>query len=156
MAALSTRASTLSVSAPIAASYCRTTKASHRRCALEDSVFADVTLNVYVLEQLPSSRAHYDELRRLNEASWLRALHLKLSDADGRAMSLHPRSFRAKCASVGLPPRARSTATPTSKRSSWAAIIQWRVRAVVARRLLVQRQVQTTSAGKDNLRPIHR
>lgn len=61
---------------------------SFRTLFTDDELIVDVTLNVYFLEQLPSSKAHYDELRRLNASSWLEAVKLTLATADGRKTAL--------------------------------------------------------------------
>jgi hypothetical protein len=47
-----------------------------------------VVLNVYVLEQLPSTHAHYAELQKLTKDTWLKTLEWSLVTVDGREIAL--------------------------------------------------------------------
>jgi hypothetical protein len=54
----------------------------------EEPLLADVVLNVYVVEQLPSTRAHHAELQKLTQEGWLDSLKWSLVTADGREIAL--------------------------------------------------------------------
>jgi hypothetical protein len=54
----------------------------------DEQLFADITLNVYVLDQLPSTRAHYDDLRKLTDRNWLEAVSWSLVTTDGAEVAL--------------------------------------------------------------------
>jgi len=67
------------------------TKQLLRVVFVDAELIVDASLDVYVLEQLPSTRAHYAELRQLDERNWLDAVSWILTYADGREATLpHP------------------------------------------------------------------
>lgn len=58
---------------------------------VDEELLANVTLDVYVLKQLPSTRAHHAELQKLNELTWLDAVAWSLTTTDGQQVALpHP------------------------------------------------------------------
>lgn len=66
-------------------------KRQHFRVLFADEeLVTTITLNVFVLEQLPSSRAHQAELEALQEDTWLEAVDWHLKTADGRPIALPP------------------------------------------------------------------
>lgn len=64
------------------------TKRQLRVLFADEPLLADVTLNVYVLDQLPSTRAHYDDLRMLTGRDWFDALSWSLERSDGSEVDL--------------------------------------------------------------------
>lgn len=73
----------------------------------EDELVADITLNVYVLEQFPSSKAHDSELRNLQDKSWLDSVQWQLQAADGRPTELPSPVILAKSVRSRGPSAAR-------------------------------------------------
>src|SRR5262245_52450806 len=51
----------------------------------DERTIMDLKLDVFVVPDLPSSKAHYSELARLTQSTWLAASHWELLDAQGRA-----------------------------------------------------------------------
>lgn len=67
-----------------------------RAAFVEDTVVANVKLDVYALPQLPSTRANLDELKRLSSKTWWQELSWDIVDAaTGKNQSIEPRLVRA-------------------------------------------------------------
>ncbi len=60
-----------------------------------EPLIANVKLDVYALPQLPSTRAHLEELSRLSRKSWWRELRWDVRNAAGVGQSVHPRLVSA-------------------------------------------------------------
>ena len=75
----------------------------------DEPLLADVVLNVYVLEQLPSTRTHYTELQKLTQEDWLDSLKWSLVTAEGREIAL-PRPVTLTSSTRRRGPDASSTA----------------------------------------------
>jgi len=56
----------------------------------DEELVTTITLNVFVVEQLPSSRAHHAELKALRRDTWLEAVDWTLRTSDGRPVALLP------------------------------------------------------------------
>lgn len=61
----------------------------------DEPVIANVKLDVYALPQMPSTRAHLDELQRLTEGTWLKALRWSVLDARNAVRDVQPRLVKA-------------------------------------------------------------
>ncbi len=54
----------------------------------DERVIVNLKLDVFVVPGLPSSKAHYDELARLSQSTWLAANRWELLDARGQSVAL--------------------------------------------------------------------
>lgn len=80
----------------------------------DDQLLVDITLDVYALDLLPSTRAHLDELRKLTDRTWLDAVAWSLFTADGAEVALPRPAVLTKVTRQRGPAAARPVDRDTS------------------------------------------